>query len=98
MKSKGTAFFLCLFGFIGLAGFQHFYMGKIFKGLIWLFTAGIFGLGTLIDLFTIGGQVDNHNTKLELKTIRAHALAGNQNQTIIHNNNDNNNNQVMTAR
>jgi len=74
MKSKGTALLLTLLGIILIAGLQHFYMGKITKGLIWLLTLGVFGIGTLIDIFTIGSQVDNYNTQIELKTIRANAL------------------------
>ena len=74
MKSKGTAFLLTLLGVILVAGLQHIYMGKILKGLLWLFTLGVFGIGTLIDIFTIGSQVDNYNTQIELKTIRANAL------------------------
>ncbi len=75
MKSKGTAYILCIIGFFGIAGLQHFYLGKILKGLLWFFTLGFFGLGTIIDLFTMGSQVDNYNTKKELETIRANALA-----------------------
>jgi Tfp pilus assembly protein PilF len=75
MKSKGTAYLLWLISIFGWLGFHHFYLGKIFKGLIWIFTGGVFGIGSLIDLFTLGGQVENYNTKQELNTIRAASLA-----------------------
>lgn len=74
MKSKGTAYLLWLVSIFGWLGFHHFYLGKIGKGIIWILTLGVFGIGALIDLFTIGSQVDNYNTKEELKTIRANAL------------------------
>ena len=75
MKSKGTAYLLWLISIFGWLGFQHFYLGKIVKGIIWILTGGIFGIGSLIDLFTLGGAVENYNTKEELKTIRAATLA-----------------------
>lgn len=75
MKSKGTAYLLWLLSIFGWLGFQHFYLGKIGKGIIWIFTGGVFGIGSLVDLFTLGGAVDNYNTKQELKTIRAATLA-----------------------
>ena len=74
MKTKSTAFILTILGFIGIAGIQHFYLGNITKGLLWLFTLGLFGIGTLVDVFTIGSQVDNYNVKIELETIRAKAM------------------------
>jgi TM2 domain-containing membrane protein YozV len=70
MRSKSTAFLLTLLGIIGIAGIQYFYLGKPMKGLLWLFTVGLLGLGTLIDIFTIGSAVETHNTKIELNTIR----------------------------
>ena len=63
MKSKGTALLLTLGIFLGLAGLQRFYLGKIGTGLIWLFTLGLFGFGQLYDVFTIGNQVDMANMK-----------------------------------
>ncbi|MEM9991740.1 MAG: NINE protein [Bacteroidota bacterium] len=61
MKSRSTAFWLTVVGFFGLAGLQHFYLGKIVKGVIWLLTGGLFFVGTIYDLFTIGGQTDTVN-------------------------------------
>ena len=74
MKSKSTALVLTLPGIIGIAGLQYLYLGKPLKALLWFFTLGIFGLGTLIDIFTIGSAAEAHNTKIELKTIRTKAL------------------------
>ena len=70
MKSKGTAYLLWLIAGFGVFGFQHFYLGKIGKGIIWLLTGGVFGVGALIDLFTLGNSVDNYNTKKQLNVIR----------------------------
>ena len=70
-KETGTALIMTLFGFIGIAGVQHFYLDKPVKGLLWLFTLGFFGLGTLFDLLTMGDQVEEANKQAAL---RAEAL------------------------
>lgn len=75
MKSKGTAYLLWLISLFGWLGIHHFYLGKPVKGLIWIFTGGVFGFGSLIDLFTLGGDVDRYNTNEELKTIRASSMS-----------------------
>ena len=59
-KSKTTAFVLCLlFGYFGV---HHFYAGNSGKGLVYLFTMGLFGIGWLIDLYLIltNQFKDNH--------------------------------------
>ncbi|MGN1085761.1 MAG: NINE protein [Porcipelethomonas sp.] len=48
-KNKWVAFFLCLFTFCG----HKFYEGKIGMGILYLFTAGLFGIGWIIDLITL---------------------------------------------
>ena len=58
-KKKGTALLLCLL--FGLFGAHQFYVGKFGKGLLYLFTVGLFGIGWFIDIFRIatGSFTDN---------------------------------------
>lgn len=50
-RNKWVAFLLCLF--LGFVGAHKFYEGKAGMGLLYLFTAGLFGIGWIIDLITI---------------------------------------------
>ena len=50
-KKRIVAFLLCVFG--GFLGLHQFYVGKLFMGLIYLITGGIFGIGWIIDIIRI---------------------------------------------
>ena len=49
---------------LGLFGVHRFYLGKIGTGLIYLLTAGLFGVGLVYDLCTLNEQVDEQNQKI----------------------------------
>ena len=50
-----------LLTFLGLFGIHRFYMGKIFTGIIYLLTAGLFGIGILWDFLTLNEQISEVN-------------------------------------
>ncbi|MHC6202060.1 TM2 domain-containing protein [Breznakiellaceae bacterium SP9] len=72
MKSKLTAYLLWFF--FGLWGAHKFYLGKIGLGIAYIFTGAFLGIGWLVDLFTLGSQVDLVNLQ------NGNRSGGNQNQ------------------
>jgi hypothetical protein len=50
-KSKTVAVWLAVF--FGYFGLHRFYVGKVKSGLLWLFTFGLFGIGWIVDVFSI---------------------------------------------
>lgn len=59
--SVGVAYVLWLL--LGLIGAHYFYMGKVGIGVLYLLTGGLLGLGWLLDLFTLKGQVERVNRR-----------------------------------
>ncbi len=52
-----------LLTFLGLFGVHRFYMGKIFTGLLYLCTGGLFLVGYLYDFLTLNEQLSEANGK-----------------------------------
>ena len=63
LAPKSTAVTYVLWFFLGVLGIHQFYMGKIGRGLLYLFTAGVFGIMVIVDLFTIPSQVRTVNAQ-----------------------------------
>lgn len=70
MKDKGIAYLFWAACLVGFCGLHRLYIGKIGTGLLWLFTAGLLGIGQLIDLFTLGGQVRQVNRENGYRVVR----------------------------
>lgn len=50
-KSRTVAALLCFF--LGWLGIHRFYEGKVGTGILWLLTAGLFGIGEIVDFILI---------------------------------------------
>lgn len=60
-KHIGTAYkWLIFFGGIGA---HRYYQGKIGTGILYTCTAGLAGIGVIVDIFTLDGQVIATNEK-----------------------------------
>ncbi len=60
--------YLLWLGFIFfLAGLHRIHNGKVFTGLVWLFTWGLFGFGQFIDLLLIPNMVQEYDAKLQFR-------------------------------
>ncbi|OGT99823.1 MAG: hypothetical protein A2085_10185 [Gemmatimonadetes bacterium GWC2_71_10] len=71
MKDKTVAYLLWAGIAMGVAGLHRIYLGKYGTGFLYLFTWGLFGIGQLIDLFTIPGMVEDANNR-----VLVHQMAG----------------------
>jgi TM2 domain-containing membrane protein YozV len=58
--SKVVGYVFWLFGFTGA---HRFYYGRPVTGVIWLLTAGLLGIGWIIDVFLIPGMDDEANRR-----------------------------------
>ncbi|MFK8111982.1 MAG: NINE protein [Rubripirellula sp.] len=47
--------------FLGLFGIHRLYMGKIFTGILYLLTGGLFGVGYIYDALTLNEQIEEMN-------------------------------------
>lgn len=61
MRSVGVAYGLWALGIVGVAGIHRFYCRKYLTGAIWLLTAGLCGIGTIVDLFLMNQLVTDAN-------------------------------------
>ncbi|MFW5741867.1 MAG: TM2 domain-containing protein [Spirochaetota bacterium] len=67
MYSTRTAYILWLPSLIGVAGLHRLYMGKVGSGILYLFTGGLFGLGTIYDAITMPDQIREVRLKARMR-------------------------------
>lgn len=60
-KEVSWAYILWVAGFFGAAGLHRLYVGRIGSGLLWFFTGGLCGVGTLVDAFMMPQLIEDAN-------------------------------------
>jgi len=63
MYSTLIAYILWFLSIFGWLGFHRFYLGKIGTGFLWMFTGGLFMVGSIFDFFTLPSQVKEANIR-----------------------------------
>lgn len=69
MKKKTIAYLLWLLSICGWLGLHRFYLRKKGTGILWILSAGVCGIGSLIDLLTLGTQVEQANQLINLEKL-----------------------------
>jgi hypothetical protein len=67
LYSTRVAYLLWAGSFLGLSGLHRIYMGKTFTGILWLFTWGLGGFGTLYDAITMPQQIREARLKRRVR-------------------------------
>ncbi len=52
-----------LLTFLGIFGVHRFYLGKVFTGILYLLTGGLFGIGYIYDYWMLNEQISRINTE-----------------------------------
>jgi TM2 domain-containing membrane protein YozV len=60
-RSVGWGYALWLPALVGVHGLHRLYAGRYVSGAIWLFTWGLCGVGTVVDLLFIPRMIEDHN-------------------------------------
>lgn len=61
VNDYSVAWILQTFPLFGLIGLHRFYLGKWGTGILYLLTAGLFGIGWVYDFLTLNTQIDERN-------------------------------------
>jgi TM2 domain-containing membrane protein YozV len=67
---------LCLLGFIGVAGIHRIILNQIGMGILYLFTAGLCLIGTIVDLVNYQKMAFDNNRQV---AIEVHSLLSSEN-------------------
>lgn len=64
-KQKSTALLFCIF--LGMFGIHYFYVGRIGRGIVALFTMDFFMIGWIVDIVQIASGKFRDNVGLPLR-------------------------------
>ncbi|HRY31738.1 MAG TPA: TM2 domain-containing protein [Bacteroidales bacterium] len=61
---------LTLLGFVGVAGIHRMMQGELGLGIVYLFTAGLCFIGTIIDIFNYKKLVNDYNQRVAAECLQ----------------------------
>lgn len=67
-KDQQNLMIMTIIGFFGVAGIQRFMINEVGMGILYLFTLGFCGIGTIIDLVNIKTLTTEYNKKQAMET------------------------------
>ncbi|MBS7565857.1 TM2 domain-containing protein [Mucilaginibacter sp. Bleaf8] len=65
-----------LLGFIGIAGVHRFLVGQIAMGIIYFFTGGFCGIGTIVDLINHKSLANSYNRDMAYESLQIVKMGG----------------------
>jgi TM2 domain-containing membrane protein YozV len=75
-KSAQDILLFTLVGFIGLAGIQRIVTGQIGLGILYIFTAGLCWIGTIVDLVNHKSLANEFNQKMAWESYKIACMGG----------------------
>lgn len=74
-KNSQEIMIFTLLGFIAVAGIQRFVLGQVGMGVLYLLTAGLCGIGTIVDLIKNKDLVLEYNKNMAYESHRMAVMA-----------------------
>jgi TM2 domain-containing membrane protein YozV len=68
-KNPQDILIFALLGLFGIAGIHRIVMGEITMGILYLFTAGFFFIGTIMDLINYKSLANEYNQKMAYESV-----------------------------
>ena len=84
-KNSEIVLILCLLGFVGFAGIHRMILGQIGLGILYLLTAGLCFIGTIVDLVNYKSLAYEYNVKVAHETLSLMAVSGTYNPSSSNN-------------
>ncbi|RYY62450.1 MAG: TM2 domain-containing protein [Chitinophagaceae bacterium] len=75
-KEPQQLLIMTLIGFLGIAGIQRFVVGETGMGILYLLTAGLCGIGTIIDLININSIASTFNQRMAVESAQLVKMIG----------------------
>jgi TM2 domain-containing membrane protein YozV len=76
-KSPQDILIFALLGLVGIAGVHRFIIGEIVMGVLYLFTAGFFFVGTIVDLINYKSIANDYNQKMAYESFNLVKMGAN---------------------